>query len=362
MPPGQQTYRTADPRALDELVRASGLSFRENSRSWMFTCPRCGKEDKLYMLKANGRFVCWVCKEVDGFQGRPEYALTELLARPIKALRKVLYGIEDPQAVPFLEIQLQDFFDDDEVDEDACQLEELVWPPDFYPIDHKFSARGLAYLNGRGVSLDLAKSYELRYCPPQRRVIFPIQSQGRLYGWQGRAVMPTEYEDPETGETFTTPKIVTPLGVKKERMLMFADRLLGSDHVIICEGPLDAIKADLCGGNVATMGKAVSMAQINTLRNSGISKVYLALDPDASNEVLRVLREFSPSDFETYVLRPPEPFKDLGEMSPEDVLLLFRGAERINAGRIFAFVETDIETLDRRRLRWQDRFRRGRAR
>ncbi len=129
--------------------------------------------------------------------------------------------------------------------------------------------------------------------------------------------------------------------------MMFANRLVGSKHVVVCEGPIDAIKADWCGGNVATMGKAVGLGQVKTLRDpdrlnrqqvgaicgAGIQKVYLALDDDAARETERLVRQFS--DLEVYQMIPPAPYHDLGEMDYPEVLELFRGAKRVNPGNVF---------------------------
>lgn len=348
----KKDFRPADKKALNELVRSSGLAFRENSRSWIFTCPRCEKADKLFMFKETGRFVCWVCKETEGFMGSPEYALREMIGMPLALIKKKLYGFEETQAQLFLNVQLRDFFgEDDEIDEDAGELEILTYPPDYYSIDHKFAIRGLEYLQGRGISLELALRYKLRYCPPERRVIFPIESEGNLYGWQGRFIEASEYLDPETGDTFRTPKIVTPKGVRKEWTLMWMDNLQGYDHAVVTEGPVDGMKADLCGGNVATMGKAISQQQINILRNCGLKKIYLGMDPDAGLETLRLTREFH--DLQCHLLLPPEGYEDLGASSCEGVLSSFKVAPRINNAQIFAYVERDWGTITKRILRHQ---------
>ena len=358
------TYTPADTQALREIIKSSGVPHLENSISYIFGCPRCGKAQKLYIRKTDGRFVCWVCKDVSGFQGRPEFALSELLLQPVAELRLRLYGEKAPQAAAYLESHLRDFFgDEDDQDADADELQIVAWPPDFYDIDNRFCDRARQYLEKRGVSLEIAREYGLRYCPPQQRLIFPVQSGGFLYGWQGRHVGSTEWQHPDTGEVLSVPKVTTLKGFKKERTLMFGDRLNGSQHAVLCEGPIDALKAHLCGGNVATMGKLVSRTQVALLRNSGIRKLYIGLDPDAALEILKLTREFS--DLEVYDLRAPAPFKDLGEMSPGDVLSLFRDARRVNAGMLFHYVERDPVVIDRRRIQARDRkdnylrFRRG---
>lgn len=360
MVPGKKTYRPASPEVLTELVKGSGVPVRELSQSYVFTCPRCLKADKLYMYKKDGRFVCWVCKETDGFQGRPEYALTEILGVPIGQLRKKLYGDETPQAVEFLDVRLRDFWaDDEEIDEDAYELQRVLYPPDFWPITHPFAKKGREYLEGRGLSAEIATEYGIRYCPPMTRVIFPVGCSGEVYGWQARLIGQNEFEDPETGNITVTPKITTTKGLKKEQTFMFMDRLIGSEHAVICEGPMDAIKCHLLGGNVATMGKAVSKAQLEILRNLGIRKIYLGLDPDAATEIIRLCRELA--DLDVFLLEPPKPYKDLGEMPMEAVKELFAAAQPLVASRVFVFAIDDHERLDRLRIKRERRNARQRS-
>jgi DNA primase len=131
---------------------------------------------------------------------------------------------------------------------------------------------------------------------------------------------------------------------------MFADRLIGSDHVVVCEGPIDAIKMHKAGGNVATMGKSIGAGQVKTLRDptrlsreqmsvlstSGVRKVYLALDPDAVKETARLAREMS--DLEVYVIRPPKGAKDIGELSLDEAHQCFLNAEPAGAGKVYIYL------------------------
>jgi len=173
-------------------------------------------------------------------------------------------------------------------------------------------------------------------------VVFPVYDRGELYGYQERFILPTKYIDPSTNEEREIPKILSSTGIPRERMLMFSDRLIGSPHAILAEGPVDAIKAHLCGGNVATMGKAVGAEQFRLLLNGGIKKVYLGLDPDASGEFRRLARTYY-DEVEMYDLRPKatgggREKLDLGAMSFEDVYRLFLDAERIFPGQLFTFL------------------------
>lgn len=323
-----------NPEALKRIIEDSGLSFKPGSVSWIFTCPRCNKKEKLYIRKRDGRFVCWVCKETDGFQGKPEYALCELLGQSIKSIQEKLYGEEINQVTTNISVNLKSYDEDETVEDQAQELAKVSWPLDFYELTHQHAIKGVTYLAGRGIPLDIAVSYDIRYSPVQNSVVFPVKVDGVLIGWQRRLVISNEWID-ELGIEHKIPKSYTMTGLKKEQVLMFGDSLLHSPHAIVCEGPVDALKAHLCGGAVCTMGKGVSRVQMQLIRNSGVSKVYLALDPDAAEETSRLLKELG---MESYFM-DPRPYEDLGAMSFQEVFELFRRAERVTSNRLFIFLK-----------------------
>ena len=336
-----ERFRGCDPEVLREVVKSSGVSFHENKRSWIFTCPRCDGRKKLFIQKSDGRFVCWKCKETAGYQGRPEYALADLLGQSVREVVARLYGGAGVSVSVHLDVSIADFFGDADAEEEIPeQLPTVSWPYNYYPIDHPRSARGAAYLAQRGVPVEVARLYGVRYCPEQRRVVFPVESHGELYGWQGRLVVPHQYVD-ERGDPQEGMKIESSKEIPRERVLMFSDRLDGLEHVVLCEGPVDAMKAHLCGGNVCTMGKAVSRGQMGLLLNHGVKRLYLALDPDAADEVQRLMREYY-DDVEVYRMlarKGSEEKADLGAMTFEEVEGLFHRAERVGAGGLFVFLD-----------------------
>jgi len=324
--------------ALKDLLEESGVKYKTNFKSFILTCPRCRKTEKLYFRKDDGRFVCWYCREVSGFQGRPEFGLFEVTNLPLNEIRTRLYGLSRVFAVEYLDIQVKDFFtDDEEVPEDVYDPPKMFYPPDFFPINHQHSLKGAEYLASRGIELDVARAYDLQYCPPKRRVIFPVKIQDRVIGWQDRYIGKTEWFDPSCDRMVKIPKTLTVTNLKRDRCLMFGNRLTGSRHCILTEGPIDALKAHLCGGNVATMGKSVSQAQVNLIRNSGVQRLYLALDPDAYLEVKNLAKKFS--DLEVYDMRPPSPFKDLGEMSLQEVQSLFKDSRPADLAKPFIYLK-----------------------
>lgn len=344
-------------QALLDLVAKSGRLSKQNSRSWIFDCPLCNKKDKLFMLKESGHFVCWTCRVTQGFAGRPEFAFVEMVGLPLSEIKALLYGDQKFRSPLHIHFNPRDFYgDDDDFDEDAGVLQEMAYPYDFYPLDHKFAARGLKYLTEeRGISLELAREYRLRYCPSTRRIIFPIEIEGKCYGWQARAVFQTDGFDEETGAEFHAPKILTPKGVQREWMWMFQDRLQGAKHAVVLEGPVDGIKAHLIGGNIVSMGKIISPTQLSILKNSGVEKIFLGLDPDAAREAAEITRKLGVPTFD---LRPPpgalswdgkKPAKDLGDMSPEGVLAASLVAPERGC-KLYSYVESDFEKLQRQML------------
>jgi len=210
-------------------------------------------------------------------------------------------------------------------------LKPAVYEDDFCPINDPRAEKGAAYLAGRGIPLDIAMGYRIMYSPLQKRVVFPAFYDGLLYGWQARTIVPG-----------LEPRMLNMKALEgggwRSQMVMFMDRLKGSSHAVLTEGPLDCLKATLCGGNVCTMGKQVSPLQISIIRRMGIKNVYLALDPDAADKTAELVKDLT-SDLKCYLIEPPKQYKDIGEMSFEDVFHLFKEAPRINVNRIFAYIK-----------------------
>ncbi len=331
---------SCDPDRLQEFVEESGLSFGQNSVSFIFTCPKCSK-NKAYVRKRDGRFICFRCSEETGYKGRPELLFADLLQTSFAEVKKELYGSNVTTTdAPGFAFALDEFFGpDDEIDLDVEFIPTVRWPHDFYLLDHPFAARGVAYLeNERGIPLEVAKQYGIRYAPSRQSVIFPVEMEGRLVGYQSRLVTETRFWDEDKHEYHEVLKTRTLTGTPKGQIVMFANRLKGSPHAVVCEGPIDAVKAHLCGGNVATMGKGVQPRQRAFLRASGVRRLYLALDPDAAKSTRELCDEFA--DLEICLLQAPKPYKDLGAMPLQAVKDLFDAARpfvRTKTGRLFKF-------------------------
>lgn len=329
--------------ALELLIEQSGLSFRKRPTSYVLDCPRCGGKDKLYIRRSppDGKFVCWVCgeEERDGhlFRGKPEWALTLLLGRPVREIQELLYGGSKDWADgerSTVNLILPARYQDEDPPDEFQEIPEVCWPPDY--LDHTFPAfvKAARYLWKRGIGFELVKKYDIRFHPATQRVVFPVKVGGRLLGWQGRYIHPTDYET-EDGNQIHLLKIVSTKGLAGGQALMFQDNLLGSEHAVLTEGPFDALKADLCGGNVAAMGKGVKQGQLKVLADSGIKRLYLALDRDAAFETMRICRELSDNRIEFYHMPPADHRDDHGDSTLAEVRQQFETAERITPSRLF---------------------------
>ena len=334
-------------RALEKFVKGCGVDFRTNSVSYIFTCPRC-QQTKLAMYRITGRFRCHKC-HASGFQGKPEWALTELTGQPVAEIRKAIYGDDLGYMPGLLEIELEDKWFEDEEGQIAIELPtpltEVQFPLDFITLDKPMAfVKGARYLHSRGVTAEHVNTYDIHYSPVERRVVFPVKVDGKLIGWQARYTGPTKVWNEAKGKYYNIPKVLTSDSLKGMggRYLMFQDRLKASKHCVLSEGPITAIKAHRCGGNVASMGKAVTQHHLETI-SKYVKKLYIALDPDAGAEIAKLAYDMY-NDLEIYLLQPPQNYlnldapendKDLGDFSEDEVYELFMAAKPEPRGRLY---------------------------
>jgi hypothetical protein len=334
-------HKSVDPQRLQAFISSTGLSYRNGSSAYIFTCPRCEKKEKLWIRRSDGVFRCWACAESTRFKGRPEYALAELLKRPVGEIQSVLYDFAELDESFNLTIDLRDPWDD-AVENDIIEDEtftEVAYPLDYCPILHKNAEKGLLYLESRGITSKIAAKYDMYYATTKRRVCFPVKVGETLVGWQERLILPNKYYDKKTQKIVEVPKILSSPGLSgvRDRVVMFQNNLIGSPHAIICEGPIDAIKANYCGGAIATMGKAISQKQIQLIKNLGVSKIYLGLDPDAADTTAKLVSDFI-SDVEVYQIETGDK-EDLGEMDFVQVYEAFLNAKKLTGGEVFIYIK-----------------------
>jgi 5S rRNA maturation endonuclease (ribonuclease M5) len=197
---------------------------------------------------------------------------------------------------------LPDLYKLDEA-EPVEQIPAIEWPlPGVFSIDSAGFPDGATYIQSRGLAADVAKQYGIMYGPPSsilhpsylhRRVFIPIMRNGVCLGFQARAIDRVSDKD----------RMRNNEGFHRDRLIMFEDRMRTADHVIICEGPFDAIKFHKAGGNICTMGKVVTAKQLEIIKSYKPQKVYLALDADADVEIMQLAKAFS---VPVYYVQVPE--------------------------------------------------------
>ena len=331
-----------DAAKLAKYIRDAGLSFKQNSKSFIFTCPLCGGKEKLYIRKRDGRFACWKCRETEGFQGAPEYAFAEILGTPIAVIRKALYGHNGERTTTFINLPFKDFLDEDDDLIEVAQEEvipQAVFPYHCITLDYKGAKRGVTYLESRGIPLEVAQRYQIRYSPEKEAIVFPIMVNQVLVGWQYRTIGKTQ-ELLEDNTVVSKMKAWSSKDIPRDRVFMFQDNLIASPHAVLCEGPIDAIKVDLVGGGVCAMGKVVTQAQVNRILMSGVRKVYVALDPDAFKELNPLLSKFTDA-VEVYRVEIPNVGKkpDLGALSFEEARRCVLEAKPLEKNRLYIWMK-----------------------
>lgn len=277
------------------------VSYYETKKSYVSSCPVCGKADHFYIRKSNGRSICFKCGKKFNWRG----LVGQLANIPSIKAHEFLFGegggdfIESP-----LDLDLFSKREEEEVELDRP----IQMGLDFFPVEH--SEDGLQYLLKRGVVRpDLIFGYDIRFHHAMNAVVFPIKRDGVLYGWQARKVAPKENEL----------RLISASQFNKSHFLLNWDRAVQSKKLILVEGPFDCVHVDLPGyGAVASLGKGVSLDQIQMILSSPAEEVYLGLDPDASREFYEIVNRLGLSK-RCYLVSPPKHRSDFGEATAEEV-------------------------------------------
>jgi hypothetical protein len=294
---------------LQEYLDLNGIYYTERANSFTLTCPNCAKE-KLDIAKEEGNYICYYC--ADTIHGpAPEPILAELTGEPIQKIRRFLRGYEFIQKLDPTEL-LGEKKSNKLIKEQFDVEKEL--PRYFIAIDHAKATEGMQYLvEKRGIPDFLAIELGILYNPVHKQVVFPVYDGNNYVGYQGRAIYgKLKYND-----------------IEKSRYLLF-ESTINSPSVIICEGPVSAIKFAKTGiGFVATMGKSISEKQIDKLLSLGISTIYLGLDRDAHKEIQSFYDKYY-NKFTIYLLEVPTHRDDFGDCTFDECVEVYNKAFKLN--------------------------------
>ncbi len=130
----------------------------------------------------------------------------------------------------------------------------------------------------RGIGQSAHEALKLGYDPKINRIVFPHFFDGKLVGWQTRAI-PSRPGWP--GTTAQIPKYKNTPGFPKSETLYAYDLVARNRRVVVVESPMSVAKAYSLGiGNVvATFGAKVTDTQIQLLRDFPEVIVWFDDDP-----------------------------------------------------------------------------------
>lgn len=133
------------------------------------------------------------------------------------------------------------------------------------------------YLATRGITEEGAGLLRLGWDPQENRIVFPHFWNGKLVGWQKRAI-PQSPEWPGTVPDY--PKFRSSIGMPKSETLYNYDTARRFRNAIVVESPISVARARSLGIDnvVATFGAKTSDIQISHLREFGTVWVWFDAD------------------------------------------------------------------------------------
>jgi len=316
---------------LEKFLEENNIYFKVENNSIVINCPNCDKE-KLYIHTNELNFICFYCSGISEPIKGPN--ATKLLSE----ITGLDYGLVKRKLSGF--VSLADFANQslfEEIKKNIIEKKEektIVFPEYSYRLNTAVAIPAVEYLNKRGIPLDIATKYDLRYDYKNQNLIFPVYDKDKLVGYQTRSI------DPDCPKHFQKRTLKS---FEKSDYLMF-ENSINDDRVILAEGPISALKfakSDI--GFVASMGKYVSDSQINRLKDRGIKTIYLALDEDALEETIHLMNRYD-NVFDFYLLQLNDEIRnelknikepDFGDCTFEQISIILQEAMPFNRNTAF---------------------------
>jgi hypothetical protein len=203
----------------------------------------------------------------------------------------------------------------------------IPWPEECEPLraDAPLHRTAWAYLASRGIGPEEVERYRLGYGVRGRyagRILFPCFMRNELMFYQARATW-----DPPAGlegerlrswvEAHRYRKVLNPTGASAQGKIFGYDIARLYEHVVVCEGPADAIKTGPFA--VAVLGKdARSPETIAALRSMGAKyfTIYFDSGPQARLSAFALGRELS--TFAAIFIAEPKAGNDPGKQTRQE--------------------------------------------
>lgn len=338
-----------------DLLDAYHIEYVESGKSTSkgniyVRCPWCGPADQGHHLGIHlgkGRqwkgYGCWKASEHRG--ASPRRLLAALLGIGLSQAQGILEtrGGGSLGGAGAMQERVKAMKGEVNVVTDGYDTKKLRFPPEVRPLEGSGQSKMfIDYLvNERGYTkkeaIELSFRYKLRYAMDgdfAYRIVIPVYDRrNKLVTMVGRTIADKDpkywvlpFQPNEPGKLSAKGPITDYLYNEYELRGRLEDHAL-----VVCEGPMDAIRVDYFCGPVLDVsatclfGKVITPQQLDRLALLSEEIEYdtrvLILDRDAEMHAHKLQSKLRPFGFKVAKL-PPGPFKDLGEM-PKDKLLNF---------------------------------------
>jgi len=294
----------------------------------MVQCPFCATtKNKLAVNPSKGVFQCWVCGEkgpVMKLLGHLK-KLKVIAASDVRAVASggVLSRLSTAVSSYTKEIKGEKTY--------WSEVTPCVVPPhtrsifNSHPkneLEGRCKKSVIGYLCSRRLDLNDIKRYRLGYC-------FDIGSiyNGHVFipalGPHGRQMV---FWTTRASNEVSKPKSLH-AGKKYSRFsakqIMMNEHLITGDEVALCEGPFDAFSIMSVTGvpAVPLLGKVLHPYHLERLREKGIKKVYVCLDPDAKGVASMLWGRLAAGDYDVRLVELED--GDPNDVSPEALKAAF---------------------------------------
>lgn len=310
-----------DADAFAKRHRGYKESRSRRSYEWIMPCPFCAG-DRLRWHHEPGvkmAWICWHCRQTGSTVDLVQALEQTDRGGAVHFILAGYFGGDAPQRLTLVAAPPKPHHS-------HTIAKRLSPPAGFEIIDERNPGHwdAIRYLMGRGIDLPTMREYGIGCARTGRfakYVIFPCFIDSALAYYQGRATWdPPNIPKPQrkAWEKATKyRKTLNPLadeGVNAAEVVFGYDRARSERHVVICEGPVDAIKVGPHA--VALLGKEAPPAKVDLLLRMNAARYTIYLDRgEAEREkalaLAAQLHEWAP----TYLAEPPEGF-DPGKLTP----------------------------------------------
>jgi hypothetical protein len=317
-------------RAFAERHGGYKESLNPLSHEYLLPCPKCGSSRLRWNSRKShwGAWKCWACS-ISGDTLR----LIELLERvdDVDAVALVMDGHVGGNAPNQLGTKLSPSRATPKHAK-LTRLPQIAWPDGVDVLaDTPLHAPAWEYLRTRGLTpKDLAGQRvgwgRLGWL--RDYLVFPVYMDGGLVYWQARAA----FEGEGSGFRKTLNPRSVPGCATAQDVLFNYDRARAAQHLVICEGPIDALKVGHHA--VALFGKVAGPIKVQRLLRCRALRYTIYLDAgreerECAERLAEQLSTFAP----TYLATPPAGY-DAGALTVEYNAQVIANAERYHGRRL----------------------------